>query len=139
MAEHNFNVRPPILFWFDLSTMLACSGMPFMDNDDATVSISTASGGASKNDTNDRKDGSKSIVLPVYVTQVQDDTLSNKSDSPNTSNSSIVDGLPACPPADKVGEFKVTSAVHAGYAFTWFGLSTAGIYMTRMLLKAKGR
>jgi surfeit locus 1 family protein len=45
---------------------------------------------------------------------------------------------PFLPTADKIGDFKVTPAVHAGYAFTWFGLSAAGMYMTRMLLK-RGR
>lgn len=37
-----------------------------------------------------------------------------------------------------VGEFKVTPEVHAGYAVTWFGLSGAGILMTRKLL-TRGR
>ncbi|KAL7512912.1 hypothetical protein ACHAXN_010146 [Cyclotella atomus] len=37
-----------------------------------------------------------------------------------------------------VGEFKVTPEVHLGYATTWFGLSGAGVLMTRKLLR-KGR
>jgi cytochrome oxidase assembly protein ShyY1 len=37
-----------------------------------------------------------------------------------------------------VGEFKVTPEVHVGYATTWFGLSGAGIMMTRKLF-SKGR
>jgi surfeit locus 1 family protein len=46
--------------------------------------------------------------------------------------------FPAKASQEFVGEFKVTPAIHAGYAFTWFGLSSAGIYMTRKLL-SKGR
>ncbi|KAL9183358.1 hypothetical protein ACHAXT_005145 [Thalassiosira profunda] len=45
---------------------------------------------------------------------------------------------PAKPPRECVGEFKVTPEVHAGYAATWFGLSGAGMVMTRKLL-TKGR
>ena len=42
--------------------------------------------------------------------------------------------FPVKPSEESVGEFKVTPSVHAGYAFTWFGLSSAGMYMTRRLL-----
>jgi surfeit locus 1 family protein len=42
--------------------------------------------------------------------------------------------FPARASREYVGEFKVTPSVHAGYAFTWFGLSSAGIIMTRKLL-----
>lgn len=42
--------------------------------------------------------------------------------------------LPLQPSVDKVGEFKITPQVHAAYAVTWFGLSTAGMYMTRKLI-----
>jgi len=45
---------------------------------------------------------------------------------------------PVKPTQEFVGEFKVTPAVHAGYAFTWFGLSGAGMVMTRKLLR-RGR
>jgi cytochrome oxidase assembly protein ShyY1 len=45
---------------------------------------------------------------------------------------------PVKPGVETVGEVKTTPAVHAGYAITWFGLSGAGIIMTRKLL-TKGR
>jgi surfeit locus 1 family protein len=45
---------------------------------------------------------------------------------------------PAEPTADKVGDFKVSPVVHAAYAFTWFSLSAAGMYMTRKLI-TRGR
>ncbi len=37
-----------------------------------------------------------------------------------------------------VGEFKVTPEIHAAYAITWFGLSGAGMIMTKKLL-SRGR
>lgn len=46
--------------------------------------------------------------------------------------------FPAKASREFVGEFKVSPAIHAGYAFTWFGLSSAGIVMTRKLL-SRGR
>ncbi|KAL3773100.1 hypothetical protein ACHAW5_009531 [Stephanodiscus triporus] len=46
--------------------------------------------------------------------------------------------FPAKASREFVGEFKVSPGVHAGYAFTWFGLSSAGIVMTRKLL-SRGR
>ena len=39
------------------------------------------------------------------------------------------------PTLDSIAEFKVTPAVHAAYAVTWFGLSLAGIIMTRKLMR----
>jgi len=46
--------------------------------------------------------------------------------------------FPVKPTEEYVGEFKVTPAIHAGYALTWFGLSGAGMVMTRTLLR-RGR
>lgn len=46
--------------------------------------------------------------------------------------------FPVQPPLETVGEFKVTPMIHAGYAFTWFGLASAGLVMTRKLI-TKGR
>ena len=45
---------------------------------------------------------------------------------------------PLKPPLASVAEFKTTPAIHAGYATTWFGLSAAGVYMTRKLI-TRGR
>jgi hypothetical protein len=39
------------------------------------------------------------------------------------------------PPADKVGDVRVTPPVHVGYAFRWYGLSVAGTYVTRVLMQ----
>jgi len=46
--------------------------------------------------------------------------------------------FPVKPRKELVGEFKVMPEVHAGYALTWFGLSGAGMVMTRKLLR-RGR
>lgn len=45
---------------------------------------------------------------------------------------------PLKPPVESVAEFKTTPAIHAGYATTWFGLSGAGLYMTKKLI-TRGR
>jgi cytochrome oxidase assembly protein ShyY1 len=52
----------------------------------------------------------------------------------------VVDGSPqhqtwpVQPSAEKVGEFKVSPAVHASYALTWYSLSLAGLYLTRKMI-----
>jgi len=59
-----------------------------------------------------------------------------------TSTSTSVDvnevSFPVRPSKEAVGEFTVSPATHAGYAFTWFGLSGAGIFMTKKLI-SRGR
>jgi len=62
---------------------------------------------------------------PLFV-QIKDDQ----------STSSTI--FPVRSSRDYVGEFKVTPEIHAGYAATWFGLSGAGVLMTRKLL-VRGR
>ena len=54
------------------------------------------------------------------------------------SNNLTSEQWPAAPPPESVGAFKVEPAVHAAYAFTWYSLSAAGMYMTRKLL-TRGR
>jgi cytochrome oxidase assembly protein ShyY1 len=46
--------------------------------------------------------------------------------------------FPVQPPLETVGELKLTPMVHASYAFTWFGLAGAGVFMTRKLI-TRGR
>ena len=46
--------------------------------------------------------------------------------------------FPRLPALETIAEFKVTPAVHAGYAATWYGLSVAGVFMTRKLI-TRGR
>ena len=68
------------------------------------------------------------ILLP-YATKVVEDDPTDDCSTPKTTTS-----WPISPTAEKVGEFKVSPSVHVGYAITWYGLSMAGLYMTRMLL-----
>ena len=76
------------------------------------------------NDNNNNMDSQQlkkpEILLP-YATKV-----AQENDEPNV--------WPISPTAEKVGEFKVSPSVHVGYATTWYGLSMAGLYMTRLLL-----
>mmetsp|Transcript_1342 Transcript_1342/g.3378 ORF Transcript_1342/g.3378 Transcript_1342/m.3378 type:complete len:303 (-) Transcript_1342:296-1204(-) len=58
-----------------------------------------------------------------------------RSEEKNQSSSS---SFPVKPSTDTVGEIALTPSVHAGYAVTWFGLSGAGLYMTRKLI-TRGR
>jgi cytochrome oxidase assembly protein ShyY1 len=63
----------------------------------------------------------------VMLTQVQ--TMEDDDES---------GGWPVRPTLETVGEFKTTPAIHAGYAATWFGLSGAGLVMTKKLM-TRGR
>jgi surfeit locus 1 family protein len=54
------------------------------------------------------------------------------------STSNLISTFPVAPTAASISEFKVSPAVHAGYAFTWYSLSAAGMYMTRLLLRGRG-
>lgn len=93
VAQHDFQVTPPRLFWYDQVAMQAAAGLP--------------------------------LEPPtLMVTAVQQQQQSHDRSQ-----------LPLRPPVERVGDFKVTPATHVGYATTWYGLSLAGVYMTRMLLK----
>ena len=46
--------------------------------------------------------------------------------------------FPVKPNKETVGEFKVSPSTHVGYAATWYGLATAGVFMTRKLI-TRGR
>lgn len=67
----------------------------------------------------------------AMVVQVVDDGDSNE-------NSEGPLLYPLQPPVSSISNFKTTPATHVGYAATWFGLSGAGLYMTRKLI-TKGR
>lgn len=68
--------------------------------------------------------------LMVQVLEEKDD------DTTKESQHSVE--YPLRPPISEVANFRTTPAIHVGYAATWFGLSAAGIYMTRKLI-TKGR
>jgi len=102
--------KPPKLYWFDWPAMLAVGGL----------SLGSGSGGRPA----------------LVMTAVQ--RSSADGDHAVTSSQKAPSAWPVQPTAEKVGEFKVSPAVHVGYAFTWFGLSAAGLYMTRKLI-TRGR
>lgn len=56
----------------------------------------------------------------------------------NDKKNAVSQSIPIKPSKQSVGEFKVTPSTHAGYALTWFGLSGAGMFMTRKLI-TRGR
>ena len=56
----------------------------------------------------------------------------------NDKEETVQQQFPVKPTREFVGEFKIPPSVHVGYAITWYGLSGAGMIMTRKLL-TKGR
>lgn len=60
----------------------------------------------------------------------------NTNETTAAANDDII--YPVKPTREFVGEFKIPPSVHVGYAVTWFGLSSAGMVMTRKLL-TRGR
>jgi len=112
VAQHKLEEKPAQLFWFDLPTMLNLAG------------ISTAASATAVDDKDDKK-----LLL---ATQVQDAQRTTAATSGNSS------AFPARPTPAAASEFEISPAVHAGYAFTWYSLSAAGLYMTRKLL-TRGR
>ena len=115
--EHDFSKRPPQLFWFDGSLLNAIIRPP---------------GGEDEV----QKGGSEDVML---LTQIQRDDCSKEGSSQVQSLPQQASNYPLTPTSESVGEFKTTPLVHAGYAATWFGLSGAGIYMTRkLILRGRG-
>ena len=107
-----------ILYWYDIPTMLEIAHPSYMDHeeDDPHHDETTH---APHHD----------LVLP-YATRVVEDH------DDGTGGSSVTT-WPIAPTADKVGDFKVSPSIHVGYAVTWYGLSTAGLYMTRLLMRKR--
>ena len=66
------------------------------------------------------------------------DTASSSSSSSTANANGALLAYPLQPPVASISEFKTTPSVHVGYATTWFGLSGAGLYMTKKLI-TKGR
>ncbi|KAL7449048.1 hypothetical protein ACHAXS_000182 [Conticribra weissflogii] len=73
---------------------------------------------------------------PHYFVEIRnsDDPREDSEIDTAATNSTATPRYPVKPPREFVGEFKVTPEIHAGYAFTWFALSGAGMVMTRKLL-----
>jgi hypothetical protein len=143
VPEHELASTPPKFFWFDLTTMRqhlqqtmnGSNGYGNAGNNKLASEISAklvSVEAASTSSTDSDSDGSVNNI--PFVTAV-----SGSDNGGGTASKALQDIVwPVTPTADKVADFKVSPTVHAGYAFTWFGLSGAGLYMTRMLL-TRGR
>ena len=71
----------------------------------------------------------------VYMTQV----VANTNDySVRKDSKTSREQYPLVPPVTAMAEFKTSPIIHMGYATTWYGLSAAGVYMTRKLI-TRGR
>jgi cytochrome oxidase assembly protein ShyY1 len=108
--EHDYSKRPLQLFWLDGIALQAIA-----ESDEETM----------------------------ILTQVEDDDRNNdeQEQQQQQQQQQKVDEViryPLQPPASSIANFRTTPAIHAGYAVTWFGLSAAGMYMTRKLI-TKGR
>jgi surfeit locus 1 family protein len=116
---------PPKLFWFDRKAMkeitAASNILSPVQQKMPTLLVLTAV----KNDCESDDDN---------------DDNKNVNDKPQQQQQQVLPShlWPAVPPAHRVGEPKVTPMIHVGYAVTWYGLSAAGLYMTRKLM-TRGR
>jgi cytochrome oxidase assembly protein ShyY1 len=120
VAQHDFSSRPAILYWYDLPTMLDIANPHHHEEEEEANAPSVL-------EQQQQQQHQREFLLP-YATQIQtEDDL-----RAGTTN------WPVSPSADKIGNFKVSPAIHVGYAVTWYGLSIAGLYMTRILL-TRGR
>lgn len=73
-------------------------------------------------------------LAPLIVTET-----TTRNDHDDDGDKAVELRYPVRPFDTSVGEFKVLPPTHAGYAATWFGLSSAGVIMTRkMMLRGRG-
>jgi cytochrome oxidase assembly protein ShyY1 len=107
--EHDYSKRPLQLFWLDGLALQAIA-----ESDEETMLMAQVL----DEQENDDQDGSR---IHTGVNKLGSDVV-----------------YPLQPPLSSIGNFKTTPSIHAGYAATWFGLSAAGVYMTRKLI-TKGR
>jgi len=119
---HDYSKRPLQLFWLDGVALKAIT----YEQPSQSQSQSQSTG-----DTTDEEEVSLLLIQVVNYDNNDTDTTNN-----NTNAEVLL--YPLQPPVSTITQFKTTPSVHAGYAFTWFGLSTAGLYMTRKLI-SKGR
>jgi len=77
------------------------------------------------------------LALQAIAGQQEETTLLTEITTADTVSSGVHKYLKR-PALETLAEFKTTPAIHAGYAVTWYGLSVAGVYMTRKLI-TRGR
>ena len=76
-------------------------------------------------------------ISPLLITETHPGEMDGNHDD-DGKGAYTTPTYPIKPCNSTVGEFKVLPSTHAGYAFTWFGLSGAGILMTKRLI-TRGR
>jgi len=110
---HDYSKRPLQLFWIDGLALKAIAESPNLEEETAIVTqvIDNDNKDNGNDDTTAAQQQQQQLLLPTYPLQ---------------------------PPVTSISAFKTTPSVHMGYAATWFGLSGAGLYMTRKLI-TKGR
>ena len=116
---------PNMLLWMDRGALEERTGL----------GTGTGAGGGAGGD------GGQCHHHPLLLTETMETTTGStgkEEDADTTAPPPPAPTFPVRPTAETVGEFKVTPATHAGYAVTWFGLSGAGMVMTRKLL-TRGR
>lgn len=119
--QHDFSKRPLRLIYFDENPLKVVLEQFCGNNQDSN-----------------QQQQEKQALQKHSVTQ-EDDSLILLTQIKDTAHEKNVKlAFPLQSPVDKVGEHKVSPAIHAGYAATWFGMSGAGILMTRKLL-TRGR
>jgi hypothetical protein len=117
---HDYTKRPLQLFWVDGLALKAIAEITSEEEVALLVQVL---------DTNENENDNENTT-----------TSSSSSSSSNKNANANVPLLayPLQPPVASISEFKTTPSVHVGYATTWFGLSGAGLYMTKKLI-TKGR
>jgi cytochrome oxidase assembly protein ShyY1 len=117
VANHNYRERPVQLYWFDVDAMQKLVQRP------GAVLVTSYRDGDS-NDGDDAHNDKKN----------QDSGSDREEDGGGENGQTVLQ--PVRPTLESLQEFKVSPAVHAAYAFTWFSLSLAGLIMTRRLATA---
>ena len=113
--EHDYSKRPLQLFWIDGLALKAIAAELYTPEDLAS---------------------NEETAMVTQVIDDDDDDGNNKNGSTTRSEGPLL--YPLQPPVSSIGNFKTTPATHMGYAVTWFGLSGAGLFLTRKLI-TKGR
>ena len=110
---HDYSKRPLQLFWVDGVALQAIA------YEQSSQSSSSSTGG----DTTDEEE--VSLLIQVVDYDTTDDSADTATTTTTTTNHDVL-LYPLQPPVSSITQFKTTPSVHAGYAVTWFGLSTAG-------------
>jgi cytochrome oxidase assembly protein ShyY1 len=118
--QHNFQSRPPRLLYFDGNAL--------------TEILKHVAPKQAHTVTEEEED-------MILLTQIKEGTGGDNDNAvevaaPAQKSNKL--SFPLQAPSDKVGEYTISPTIHAGYAVTWFGMSGAGLIMTRKLL-TRGR